>query len=340
MFASLFGQSSSGQEKTPVASKRPFFIVSLDGGGVRGALQTKLLGRLFARYPGLESRVDMYAGSSVGAFLAAGLATRPYDEAQHCCTEQQFAQIFAQTWCHEAASADGWYEAQYSNEPVAAFCDDFFAQATFGDAQKYLLVTSFRVDETSDDEADLDALCAQYFPQNRWQPVVYHNLDRENSTQLSRPIGDSLMQSSAAPAYFPVHRKCIDGGLVANNPSMLAVAYALRFGLARSLDDIVLLSLGTGKAPQTLTSYGQNANLGRAEWLPHIADVLMQSNAECAVIECASLLGNSRFCRVQPLLEQPIALDDYRKVPLLERIAEDVDLSDACQLIERNDLLR
>lgn len=349
MFTSFFSRSTSatigdcansdnGDSNTIKSriKKRPFFIVSLDGGGVRGALQTEILGRLFEMYPTLEQRVDMYAGSSVGAFLAAGLATRCYEQAQQCCTEQQFAQIFKQTWCHEAASADGWYEAQYETAPVAQFCDNFFAQKTFADTNKHLLVTSFRVEETSDDESNLDSLCAHYFPQNRWQPVIYHNLDSNNKQQLCTRIADALMQSSAAPAYFPVHKKCVDGGLLANNPSMLAVAYAMRFGLVQSLDDIFLLSLGTGKAPHTLSSYGENANLGRGEWLPQITDLLMQSNSECAVIECASLLGKERFCRVQPVLQQPIALDDYRKVALLKKIAKDVDLSEAQQWIENN----
>lgn len=330
---SRIGKSDEEQSQRKVI-KKPFLIVSLDGGGVRGALQCALLGRLFAKYPELEDRVDMYAGSSVGAFLAAGLATREFSEAQKCCTEQQFAAIFAESWSKEASSADGWYSAKYPASPVKEFCGEFFTGQTMRDAKKHLLITSFRVEETSNEEKAVDPLCAKHFPQNRWQPVIYHNLDPKNESQMQQTFVDMLMQTSAAPGFFPMHKKCIDGGLLANNPAMLAVAYAKHFNLIDSLDDVVVLSLGTGKAEQLMAGYDVDADLGKAQWLPQIADILMQANAEAAVLQCAALLGPQRFCRVQPLLEHSIGLDEYRKVPLLKEIAQTIDLTEAERLVE------
>jgi predicted acylesterase/phospholipase RssA len=107
-----------------------FLIVSLDGGGVRGALQVVLLGRLFARFPWLEQYVKMYAGSSVGGILAAALATRSFAEAQRLATPEAFATVFTQTWAQEIRSVDGWYAAQFSNAPLKRLLESTFGESS------------------------------------------------------------------------------------------------------------------------------------------------------------------------------------------------------------------
>lgn len=53
------------------------------------------------------------------------------------------------------------------------------------------------------------------------------------------------MASTAAPTYFPVYNGFTDGGVIANNPSMCALAQAInvKYGNA-DVHDIVLLSVG------------------------------------------------------------------------------------------------
>jgi patatin-like phospholipase/acyl hydrolase len=53
------------------------------------------------------------------------------------------------------------------------------------------------------------------------------------------------MRTSAAPTYFPVFRGYTDGGLVANNPSIVAVSKAMAHYPHVNPTNIAVLSLGS-----------------------------------------------------------------------------------------------
>ena len=55
-------------------AKPGYFIVSCDGGGIRGLITTMLLENLEARCPGFLSNVSLFAGTSTGGIIALGLA--------------------------------------------------------------------------------------------------------------------------------------------------------------------------------------------------------------------------------------------------------------------------
>ncbi len=52
------------------------------------------------------------------------------------------------------------------------------------------------------------------------------------------------MCTSAAPTYFPVFRGYTDGGIVANNPSIVAIAKAVAHFPGVTPKNIALLSIG------------------------------------------------------------------------------------------------
>jgi patatin-like phospholipase/acyl hydrolase len=55
---------------------------------------------------------------------------------------------------------------------------------------------------------------------------------------------EAAMRTSAAPTYFPVFQGYTDGGLVANNPSIVAVSKAIAHNPFLSPKNISLLSIG------------------------------------------------------------------------------------------------
>lgn len=99
-----------------------------------------------------------------------------------------------------------------------------------------MLIASFRLDNQ---EAD---------PSKRiWSPKLFHNFPGADSDGESLVV-DVAMGTSAAPTYFPSYEGNIDGGVIANSPSLAAVAQALddrnQVAERAALDEIKLPSVG------------------------------------------------------------------------------------------------
>ena len=133
--------------------------------------------------------------------------------------------------------------------------------------------------------------------------------------------GDERMSSvaaatSAAPTYFvPFKQKgytYFDGGVWANNPTMVALVEALsRFTTRRR--DIRILSIGCGQKPFQITE-GQARNSGMVHWRG-IIDVAMHLQSVTALNQAGLLIGRERVTRLdRPDGSEPIDLDDWQKV--------------------------
>ena len=86
-----------------------------------------------------------------------------------------------------------------------------------------------------------------FFNKEGWRPAVFSNMPRgagqvEPDNDLH--VWDAAMRTSAAPTFFPVFRGYTDGGIVANNPSIIAVSKAMSHFRDVSANDITVLSLG------------------------------------------------------------------------------------------------
>ncbi|PRQ47914.1 putative galactolipase [Rosa chinensis] len=98
------------------------------------------------------------------------------------------------------------------------------------------------------------------------QPVVFSTIDAKENSLKNAKLSDVCISTSAAPYYLPPHyfevkddqgniRKfdLVDGGVAANNPTMLAISHINREMLKNNSEPInanrlQVLSLGTGAA--------------------------------------------------------------------------------------------
>ena len=301
-----------------------FRILSFDGGGIRGVLTAVLVNRLLGECPTLlqdrPGTITMFAGTSTGGILALGLAAglTPAQIRDLYVTNGKL--IFDSSWTRDVVEIGGLSGAKYDNVNLKQILRETFGALKLKDLKPRVLITSFSLDNQASD------------PSSRtWNPKFFHNFSGADSDGESLLI-DVAMSTSAAPTYFPSYGVYVDGGVIANNPSMAAVVQALdgrnQAGERATLDGIKLLSVGTGASLQYIE--GQDHDWGDAQWIKPILNVMMDGGVGVADFECAQLLGD-RYCRLEPIFPagKSFPMDDVNKIVDLMDLAQSFDLTGA-----------
>ncbi|MEM7727329.1 MAG: patatin-like phospholipase family protein [Cyanobacteria bacterium P01_A01_bin.45] len=94
----------------------------------------------------------------------------------------------------------------------------------------------------------------------------------------------------------------IDGGVVANNPSTCAVAEALKLGY--SLDDITVLSIGTGDRTRVIP-YDRARHWGLLQWAQPIVGVVLDGSQDVSEYITEQML-HKRLLRLQFKLDREL----------------------------------
>jgi patatin-like phospholipase/acyl hydrolase len=300
-------------------------ILSLDGGGIRGLLTVILLERLEAAHAGLLAQVDLFAGTSTGGVLALGLAAGFSPSEGRKLYEEKGAFVFADSVWDDLLDLGTAMGAQYSNDNLKKVLLEQFGDQTLGDLPKKVLISSF----------DLDNEAIWPGAVRTWKPKFFHNYPGPDSDADQRVV-DVALRTSAAPVYFPIYQGYIDGGVVANNPSMCALAQALDKGTGRQrVEDVVLLSVSTGRNPQFLDV--GHADWGWTQWVVdlRLINVMLGGNVGLADYQCQRVLGE-RYHRLDPVLPEAIDLDDVKQIPRLKELAMQADLARTLVWLEQN----
>lgn len=301
-------------------------ILSLDGGGIRGVLTARLLENIVKVRPHFLDKVDLFAGTSTGALLAVGLARGLTPAALVSVYCENGPQIFGHNLVHQFGSLGGFVAAKYSTQQRLDGISSAIGTETLADLlPKHVLVSSFMLDSQNKHAPDPS-------PLRRWKAKFFHNYEGPQSDGHQKAL-DVVMHSSAAPTYFPIHEGFIDGGVVANNPSLCALAQAIDKNTGnQKITDIVLLSVGTGARPQVMTE--ENSNWGIAEWNFKLIDLLFDSGSGLADYQCRQLIGDC-YRRLNPTLAENIGLDETAKIGDLVQLASDYPLGPTLEWVDK-----
>lgn len=300
-----------------------YYILALDGGGIRGVISTIILERLEQVHPGLLDHIDLYAGTSTGGLLALGLASGMSPREALHLYERLGPIVFSDTNWDDIRDLGTLMRAEYRIEPLKEVLNQQFGDLTLGNLRKKVLVSSFELDNR-----------APEVNKRAWKAKFFHNYLGADSDGAERVV-EVAIRTSVAPTYFPIYQGYIDGGVVANNPSVCALAQALNYKFGgQDLTDIILLSVGTGKNPRYISSL-DGGDWGLVEWAPHMVDLVLEGSAGLADYQCKQILGG-RYLRINALLPEPIGMDRVDRLPTLKRIARQHDLNDASLWIEQH----
>ena len=295
-------QKSESKSNQSSETIQPLRVLAIDG-GPSALLVVIMLTELEDAVPGFLENVDVIAGTSSGAITGLMLATKE-NPAHMIPTAENF-------WLNESDyyknSLFGYVRALAG---VGSINDSMYvqrfleqrgvlAERTLGDLSKKVIVTSFELNPIRQTQGMSGPL--------NWQPKIFHNLSSD-SPDLDVLAVDAALSSSASPIVTPIYQGRVDGGLVANNPSMVALSRILREGEYDS-HQIVMLSIAGGRAHESLNV--TNESWGYLPWLCNPKNSLLLVNGflagstEAGVLDVSEILDDSKFFRLDPFYTEP-----------------------------------
>lgn len=261
-----------------------FQILSLDGGGIKGIFSAAVLAAIEEDLNvNVVEHFDLIVGTSTGGIIALGLGMGMRPKGIVDFYSMKGPKIFRDR-CRNRCLLH-WFRRKY---PQTALRDSLRApevlgEKKLGESKKRLVIPSYNLGE---DDVYL------------FKTPHHERLRRDWKV----PAWQVALATSAAPTYFPAsrhidHLRHVDGGVWANNPSMVGIVEAVSV-LNVPLQNIHLLSLGTSDAvvhhPPGLD------NGGKLTWANHAVNLVMRGQSLGVHKQALHLLGTERVTRLDP----------------------------------------
>lgn len=321
----------------------PHRILSMDGSSISGGtgyVSTGMLGALRQTLDTggdkrtLLNQVDLFVGTSAGSFNAAFFAREADPDSAFDRNIQFWGEAVAMN--KKGVSLGRTLKAMTGTSSLLdsnymrGFLGNYFGTTTrLGDLKRKVVIPSFQLDGTRKG-------------QRTWKSKVFHNTGPENDPDLNELLIDVLMRSGSPPLSYPIYQGLkeqgsgyVDGGLYANNPSLVGLAQAINI-MSRpnkheqvdtlateppSLESILVLSLGNGMMPKYLepTFKDGEANWGFAPWLLNLRDpmvlvkMLLEAGSDAVNYQCRMILRKKYF-RLDPAVDQRLSAYDTHEV--------------------------
>ncbi|XP_037419298.1 patatin-like protein 1 [Triticum urartu] len=328
----MCSQAETTMPCPPPSQGRLITVLSIDGGGIRGLIPSTILAFLESKLQeldGPDARIadyfDVIAGTSTGALVTSMLAApgenkRPLFAAKDI---NQFyldngPKIFPQRrWGFLTPVANllgavmgPKYDGKFLHDKIKNLTND----VTVADTVTNIVVPTFDI---------------KYL-----QPVIFNTYEAKVNPLKNAHLSDICISTSAAPTYFPAHHftthdplgklpdreyHLVDGGVAANNPTMVAMSMITQEVMRRNPDfthgkpaeysNYLIISIGTGTAKQAEKYTAPDcAKWGVLRWLKDgrftpLLDIFSHASADMVDIHAAVLFQSLRveknYLRIQ-----------------------------------------
>lgn len=276
---SLITNHQKSESDKSFTSDQTVQILALDGGGLKGLFSAAVIESLEEQlgHP-ITRHFDIITGTSTGGLIALGLGLGKSGEDIVKFYKEDGPKIFPNSGIQRLIRyCRGWFFNKYSNHYLEETLHRFLSiegneeEPLLRDSTKRLIIPTF--------------YAASSQPRLLKTPH-----DKRYRSDWKLPMWAVAMATSAAPTYFPSFKyhgnTYLDGGLWANNPSLIGVVEALEMGA--SITNIRVLNISTTSSNSDClifkfpflplkTPYGR---LGKLPWASRILTVMMQANSQ------------------------------------------------------------
>ncbi|MGV3614157.1 MAG: patatin-like phospholipase family protein [Fimbriimonas sp.] len=343
--------------------------MSIDGGGIRGIIPAYILTQLEAQLgKPVYQCFDVICGTSTGGLIALALTTpQPKDpdgynpplsaQAVLDLYLNDFSDIFVEQSEWNAPCAEYYTPAQWMQGVVSATMTLSEAKSTlasFGNPCPQEVFTTCYTMDGADPTI--------------FGPYLFSWTDATSATPDDYYLWEAAIGTSAAPTYFPIanvglgatnpytssgvvttgsnarNRWVCDGGVSSNNPALHALAKARKMGLCAGLDDVLVVSLGTGMYNAGINPTNEyagvtvTANWDTAYWADGydtlgnttypLISAMGMSNEQVPDMQLKALLPQGNYIRMQPPIPYAqSALDGTDTAALIQTVQDFLDAS-------------
>jgi patatin-like phospholipase/acyl hydrolase len=283
-----------------------FNILTFDGGGIRGALSIDIFAKIVDRRDDVLKNTDLIGGTSTGSLIALGLAygVSPI-EIKELYSIENSKFIFGDKHSE-------MLRPKYDNDNLKEVLLRIFPEdLKLRDLEKMVLIPSLYIGDRNEP----------------WRPIFYNNLPNSLTSEFN--VVDVALASSAAPVFFPAYNRHIDGGIIAADPSLACIVYALDSCMEVRLDDIRLLSIGTGFEHNSISD--DTTTWGAIDWMVNkdpslpILSITLEGNSLVSQYFSQKLLKDNYY-RIDPKLGKNIPMDDCASLPYLNSLGENYNI--------------
>lgn len=284
-------------------SAQPFYILAIDGGGIRGVFPAHILKCIQSHLKvSLLEKFGMIAGTSTGSILAAAVALKINLEEVINLYRKHGAAIFKRIPFWWLIPYEFLFHSLYKKDELKKALNAVFGDITLGQITK--ITTPLLLPATDIGNSGVHVFKSKYS----------NEFYRDSDVLLK----DAVLASCSAPMYFAPTKVdeylLADGGLWANNPSLAAVIDAQK-RLGKKIEDIRVLSIGTGNSK---TRFG----VEEARWWGFLngwkrekfIDFLMSLQTQATDNYLKLLLKDNQYLRISFESDNPLSLDDCSKI--------------------------
>ncbi len=312
-FRRLFGRQKPAQLPEPEIEQKiepkpeERYILTIDGGGMRGIIPVVLLQRLeqCIRESGgkddLATYFDLIAGTSTGGIISLALScssslqhvdrngSKQIDLDELLNSYMTMGKDIFQTQT-SIFGLRQFVSDKYSSSSIQQFCQRWFGAAPLDKAKVPTLIMAY----------DLSGGDQKMF--------------RSYAEEGSCPAWVAARATSAAPTYFsPITYNgelLVDGGVIANNPAVYAYIEAKK--LYPNCSRFHILSLSTGGSYHTME---RDATRGLINWADQVSPMYSTAQKRTADYVLENM-ADLEYVRIDDPLPNPVKMDETSPVQL------------------------